>query len=256
MASEDGEYYPLNLSVIALTSFGARTDAAFTDRLVAIAESFWSNRLAVATESEVVVYSNSAGQQNAARGDAWEDRKNKFSDTRKARILEVKDGSSNPLPRISLEEAAGPIQRWRPPNPSIAGLAVARGASCAVAVATSDGHLFLWPHVSHVGRHEPLRPTTSPAVPSGSNPALAWSEPVHGAGGIGGGSSSSSFLRLLVATAGAPNQEGGQVTLIDGRSGNVVERKEMSCAVTAIAGVESVSFVCLFACLFGVIILL
>ena len=70
MATEDGEYYPLNLSVIALTSFGARTDAAFTDRLVAIAESFWSNRLAVATESEVVVYSNSAGQQDAARGDA------------------------------------------------------------------------------------------------------------------------------------------------------------------------------------------
>ena len=66
MATEDDEYYPLNLSVIALTSFGARTDAAFTDRLVAIAESFWSNRLAVATESEVVVYSNSAGQQDAA----------------------------------------------------------------------------------------------------------------------------------------------------------------------------------------------
>ena len=190
MATEDGEYYPLNLSVIALTSFGARTDAAFTDRLVAIAESFWSNRLAVATESEVVVYSNSAGQQDAARGDAWEERKNKFSDTRKARILEFKDGSK-PLPRISLEEAAGPIQRWRPPNPvTIAGLAVARGASCAVAVATSDGGLFLWPHVSHVGRHEPLRPTTtSPRwylFPSGpTNPALAWSEPVRGAGGVG-----------------------------------------------------------------------
>jgi hypothetical protein len=53
------------------------------------------------------------------------------------------------------------------------------------------------------------------------------------------------------------------VTLIDGRSGDMVGQKDLSCAVTAIAGVESVSSVSLFLCffvslfvsLFGVIIL-